>query len=112
MSANLEQLADEMEQKERRRGFGLVTAGEIVQEARPPDYLIPGFLERNSLAQLVGKAGCGKSLQALDWCCCVATGSAWNGKPIQQQPAIYICGEGRNGIARRLKPGRLSTALN
>jgi len=85
------------------RGFGFITAGEMVLESRPPDYLIPGFLERNSLSQLVGKPGCGKSLQTLDWCCCVATGSAWNGKPIEAQPAVYICGEGRNGIARRLK---------
>jgi len=105
VAVSLEQKEAELQQQEttQRRGFGFITAGEIVREAKPPDYLIPGFLERDSLAQLVGKPRCGKSLQALDWCACVATGSAWNGKPIQAQPAVYICGEGRNGIARRLK---------
>jgi hypothetical protein len=86
-----------------RRRFDLVPAGELVRNVKAPDWLIPGYLEHDTCTQLVGKPACGKSLQVLDWCCCVATGTPWHGKPIKQQPAIYICGEGHNGISRRLK---------
>lgn len=103
MVADIERMAEEVERTERRRSFGLTSAAALLQAVRPPDWLIPGFFERDSVGQIVGKPAAAKSTQAIDWCCRTATGTAWHGIPIEPRPVVYIAGEGRNGIARRLQ---------
>lgn len=103
MAAEIERQAHAVAERERRHRFGLAGVDALLQDVPPPNWLIPGFLELDTLAQIVGKPASGKSTQALDWCCRVATGTAWKGHPIERRPVVYICGEGRNGIARRLQ---------
>lgn len=82
------------------RRFKLVRAGDV--EAKPPQWLVRGLLERDALALVFGDPGCGKSFWALDLALCVSTGTSHHGNAVEQGPVVYIAGEGQNGIKRRL----------
>ena len=67
-----------------------------------PDWLVKGILERNTLAAVVGESGSGKSFIVVDIACCIATGTPWHGRDVQQGPVVYLAGEGRSGLIRRI----------
>jgi hypothetical protein len=66
------------------------------------NYLVDRLIEAESLAMLFGDPGCGKSFVALDLAACIATGRPFHGREVRQGAVVYICGEGKNGIKRRL----------
>ena len=70
---------------------------------RPPavDWLIRGYLERDTVTQLFGDPGSGKSFVALDMALSIATGKDWYGYATQRGPVIYLAGEGTRGMQRR-----------
>ncbi len=74
---------------------------EDLDQLPAPAPLIDGVLWRDSLVELWGKPGCGKSFLALDWTMCVATGKAWQAHATTQGRALYIVGEGLAGIGKR-----------
>lgn len=71
-------------------------------EFRPTDWLIDGWLVRNTLAGLVGPSGAGKSFLAVDWACRVATGRPWLGGRVHRGGVFYLAGEGRQGLRKRV----------
>lgn len=77
------------------------TRADLVQ-FRPTDWLIDGWLVRNSLAGLVGPSGAGKSFLAIDWACRVATGLPWIGGRVHRGGVFYLAGEGRQGLRKRV----------
>lgn len=79
-----------------------VTAGEFMAETTSTDWLIDGVLEQNTTCTLFGASGSGKSFVALDWACCVATGTDWHGQEVEPGAAFYIVGEGVPGFRRRM----------
>lgn len=81
--------------------FHFIKAANI--EVTQPEWLIRGLLERDVLALVFGDPGCGKSFLAVDWACSVATGRDYAGHKVKHGPVLYLAGEGRNGIARRLR---------
>jgi hypothetical protein len=83
-----------------RRLVNFARAGEI--ELRPVDWLIKGWLVRDTLAALVAPSGAGKSFLAIDWACRVATGAPWYGRDVKQGAVFYLAGEGRQGIRKRV----------
>jgi hypothetical protein len=84
-----------------RRGvFTLHRIGDIA--IKEPEFLVRGLVETDSLVLLFGDPEAGKSFVALDIAASVATGRAFHGRPVKPGPVIYIAGEGRNGIKRRL----------
>ena len=72
-------------------------------EIRPPDWLLRGMLERDTLALIFGDPGSGKSFLAIDWACRIATGTPWRGHGVQGGPVIYVAGEGQQGLGRRIR---------
>lgn len=80
----------------------LRTTAQIV-DLPPPEWLIDGYLAKNSLALLYGPSGCGKTFLALDWALHVATGSYWHGNRVDAGPVLYVAAEGVAGIGRRVK---------
>lgn len=78
-------------------------AAELAREAKPPQWLARGFLERDSLAMLAGEPGHGKSFVAIDLAFSVALGLAWHGRAVESGPVLILAGEGANGIGRRLR---------
>jgi hypothetical protein len=72
-------------------------------EIRPPEWLIHRYFERHSITFLYGDTEAFKTFICLDIACAVATGEEWIPScGVEQGLVLYICGEGKNGIARRL----------
>lgn len=78
-----------------------ILTGELLEKIEPPRALIKSVLYSDSLVELWGKPGCGKSFMALDWAMCVGSGKAWQGHATTQAPVLYIVGEGSGGMGKR-----------
>ena len=81
--------------------FRLIPAGTL--KPRKLDWVISQVFERDSLVEIFGPPGASKTFQAIDMSLCVATGTDYHGRPVQQGPGVYVTGEGQNGLARRFK---------
>lgn len=85
-----------------RRDFGAEIIDSIDLEAIPdPEWLVTGWLYRNSMARLIGPSGAGKSFISIDLACSVATGRTWHQRPVAEGVAVLVVGEGLPGIRRR-----------
>ncbi len=84
------------------RYFNFVLAADLVSNAKAPKWLIKGFLEEGILCLLFGDPGAGKSLLALHWGLCVATGQAWNSHKVKAGIVIILAAEGQSGTGLRL----------
>lgn len=85
------------------RAVRLVTfaqAGKL--QLKPTEWLLKGWLVRDTLAALVAPSGAGKSFLAVDWACCIATGKPWGGRDVDQGAVFYLAGEGRQGLRKRI----------
>lgn len=74
-----------------------------LDELPEPEPLVPGVLERHAYAVLTGRDGTYKTFVALDWSLCLATGKAWQGRPVERTKVLYMAGEGAYGIAARVE---------
>lgn len=86
-----------------RRAMSFVRVDELIANPKPPAWLIRRFLERDSLAQVFGEPGVGKSFLAVEWAVCVATGTSFVGHKVMPGPVLFIAGEGGNGLGRRFQ---------
>lgn len=90
--------------KIKRREQRLFIGGNELLTSEPRvNWIIKGLIESDSTGQLFGPSGGGKSFVALDLVLAVATGQAWNGKDTKQGAVLYLAGEGRTGMKRRIK---------
>lgn len=86
-----------------RAELGVLTRPELAN-LPPVEPLIDGTLDRRTLAVLGGYWGTGKSFIATDWACCVATGKAWQGRPVRLRgPVLYVVAEGAHGFNARIE---------
>ena len=67
-----------------------------------PQYLIEGLIEQQSLCQIFGEPGTGKSFVGIDVACSIGSGKDFHGRPVVRGPVIYVAGEGRRGVVRRV----------
>lgn len=81
-------------------------------EYREADFLVEGLLERDSLVGVFGESGAGKSFFVIDLLSSISAGINFHGRPVQQAPTIYICGEGRKGIIKRNRAWNLGRWKN
>ncbi|GGZ56043.1 hypothetical protein GCM10008101_06810 [Lysobacter xinjiangensis] len=81
-------------------------------QIQPIDWLIDGWIAKDSLAGLVGPSGSCKSFLAIDWACRVATGTPWNGCDVQRGAVFVIAGEGRNGLRKRIEGWSFHTGVS
>jgi len=93
----------EIENQELMPAFPLIPASELTIKPVRINWLVEGIIERDSLNLLFGEPGAGKSLFALDWAFCMASGIDWHGYRAQQTDVVIVAGEGFAGLARRLK---------
>src|SRR3546814_16431090 len=49
---------------------------------------------------------------AMDWACCVATGTPWKDRKVKKGPVLYINGEGHNGVNRRLTAWAIANGVD
>lgn len=83
--------------------FPLVSGRELAKQNKSIDWLLKNVIERQSLNLLFGAPASGKSLLALEWAFCIASGINWYDLRVKQAGVIYIAGEGHAGLGRRLK---------
>jgi hypothetical protein len=76
---------------------------ELLNQRQELNWLIEGWLEQSTLALLVGAEGSFKSFLAIDWALRIATGCVWQGQRTVKGPALFIPGEGRTGVIRRMR---------
>jgi len=93
------------------RKYEFVHASDFMAETITTEWLIDGILEQNTTCTLFGASGSGKSFVAMEWACCVATGTDWHGQEVEPGVVFYIVGEGLNGFRRRLKVWEKTTGV-
>ena len=71
-----------------------------------PTWLIDNLLGSRSIAMLAGPPGCYKSFMARDWMLSMATGRDWAGRAVRCAKSLYILGEGRENLLKRLQVWR------
>ncbi len=86
---------------ETQNNFSFIKLASV--EFRLPDWLIKGFLEKDTLSMFFGDPGCGKTFVGVDISCSVATGKPFHERLVAQGPVLYIAGEGHNGLKRRFR---------
>lgn len=87
----------------KRKLFKFADAAELMTRTYSSDFLIKTLFDRNSLGQIFGQTGGGKSFVVLDMAYCIATGIDYHGLETKQGNVAYICGEGFRGIGKRVK---------
>jgi hypothetical protein len=65
-------------------------------------WLVRDVIEQDSFAGLYGASGSGKSFVAIDLCLAIATNASYYGHKVTGGKAIYVAGEGKAGIKRRI----------
>ena len=81
-------------------------------ELTAPQYLIHGIMEQKSLGQMFGEPGSGKSFMAIDVACSISSGKDFHGRPVHAGPVIYIAGEGRRGVVRRINAWAIAHSID
>ena len=76
---------------------------DAIRLTEPLNWVLEGYIENNSLALLVGPSGHYKTFLAIDWAMSIASGTPWMGCRVTERPVIYIAGEGRTGVVRRMR---------
>jgi len=67
-----------------------------------PAFLVEDAIETPCTGMIFGASGSGKSFFVLDLSLCCAAGTSWLGKTVKEGPVIYLCGEGRHAVPRRV----------
>lgn len=80
-------------------GFRFVAVSDL--KYAPPDFLVEGLIERDTLGLVFGDPGCGKSFLGVDLALSVATGHPFHDAPVKKGAVFYLAGEGHNGLVRR-----------
>jgi len=99
MAANLKAIAPAATYPNR---LTFTRASELVRVVKPVRYAIKHVLERDAVGTLIAAPGTAKTFLAVDWACCIATGTPWQGHKVEQGAVLYVAGEGHNGISKRL----------
>lgn len=76
--------------------------GNAIKDIPPPEPLIAGLLDRDSLAALYAPPATTKSFVAISWSLCVATATWWLGREVHAGPVLYVVAEGASGIGQRV----------
>jgi len=71
-------------------------------QTRQPEYTINGLIEIDTVGVMFGEYGTYKTFSVLDMALSVGTGKDFHGHSVQSGIAVYVCGEGHSGIARRI----------
>tara|TARA_R110000751_G_scaffold64574_4_gene132637 strand:+ start:13266 stop:15059 length:1794 start_codon:yes stop_codon:yes gene_type:complete len=78
------------------------TTADLNAKLGPIEWLVKDYFEANTISIIWGDTMAFKSFLALEVCFCIAAARSWHGKEVKQGAVLYVCGEGANGIARRI----------
>jgi len=72
-------------------------------ELPQPDFLIDSVLPARCIGELHGHPGTGKTFVALSMALSIATGRQWLGRNVRRGPVLYVAGEGKAGLFKRVE---------
>jgi len=73
-------------------------------EMKTPDWFIKKILPRENITMFYGASGHMKSFVVIDMALHLAAGMDWHGHKVKAEcSTLYLCGEGANGINKRVK---------
>lgn len=76
---------------------------EELGEMPPPRWMISEMFEANSLVMVAGPPGSYKSFLVLDWLLCMSCGRDWNNRATEEAKVLYVLGEGRSSLLKRIQ---------
>ena len=79
---------------------------------QPPEWLIEGVIEANTLCGLVGASYSGKSFLALDMALSIASGLPFHEATTAQGSVLFIACEGNRGLINRIEAWCRSKRIN
>lgn len=82
-------------------GFEFVHASQL--RYTPPEFVVDGLLETDTLSLGFGAPGSAKSFLFVDMALSVSTGTDFHNRKVKQGVVFYIAGEGHNGLGRRFQ---------
>lgn len=89
--------------------LSFLNADELAINAKAPDFLINDILETDTHGVIFGASQSFKSFDALAMAYSICTGKSFmNFKVFRIGKVIYICGEGKGALSRRLRALRLA----
>lgn len=86
--------------------FKTLRTSSMMGEVQNPNWLIKGVVESNKVTSIFGPSGSFKSFAVLDMGLSIASGKDFHGIQTEndkEQSVLYICGEGLEGINKRVK---------
>lgn len=81
----------------------LIKASSLTGDITPPRWTIKGVLPEDGLVEFFGASGSYKSFIVLDMCYSIALNREWQGCEVNGGTVVYVAGEGKSGLGRRLK---------
>ena len=72
-------------------------------------WLLTGFIPKESVGVMYGKSASRKSFIAIDISCAIATGSLWHNQKTRKGGVVYVAAEGQMGISKRVKAWEIVT---
>lgn len=101
-----EKIPDEVRNKPKKPNLQTVPTisfSEMMKTTYAANWLIDGLIEQTDLGLIFGASGSGKTFVALDMAYCIAAGIPYHGRNTKKTGVLYVCGEGHNGLQKRLK---------
>jgi hypothetical protein len=77
-------------------------ARELTAIQEPTSWLVKRYLEEGALSCLFAPPESLKTFVVLDMGLCIATGREWHRQKVKSGPVLYVCGEARRNIGRRI----------
>ena len=102
--------AEESAREEADAIFELLDMDEL-ENMPPPSWLVEELIVDDGLSVIYGDPGAGKSFIALDMSLRIALGMDWHGTQTQQTGVLYIAGEGKRGLGKRIRGWRKEHAM-
>lgn len=94
--------APENNEKPKPRRLSFTPASELTGFQEPTNWLVKRYLEAGGAACLFAPPESLKTFLVLDMGLSIATGREWHGQKVKAGPVLYICGEARRNIGRRI----------
>jgi KaiC/GvpD/RAD55 family RecA-like ATPase len=77
-------------------------ATSFLSQPAPMEWVIKGWIPKQSISMIYGESGVGKSFIALDMACSIASGKLWQNIKTSKGTVVYLAGEGNYGIRQRI----------
>lgn len=85
---------------------------EDMEQLPPPQWLVDGFIQEETLVAIYGAPESGKSFLAIDMAMSVASDRRWHGRDVMPGAVLYIAAEGAMGLSKRVRAWRAERGVN